>query len=65
MIFIHFLIESCTDIKLRNPNTPSGSYGIDPDGEGGVTPFIVHCDMTDKNNVGVTVISHDSKDRSW
>ena len=34
---------------------------IDPDGEGGVIAFTVDCDMTDKNNVGVTVISHDSE----
>ena len=28
-----------------------------------MTPFTVHCDMTDKNKVGVTVVSHDSEDR--
>ena len=27
-------------------------------------PFIVYCDMTDKNGVGVTVISHDSESRT-
>ena len=48
-------------IKLSNPKAPSGSYVIDPDGEGGVTSFTVECDMSDKNNVGVTVISHDSE----
>ncbi|KAL9951864.1 hypothetical protein ACROYT_G044603 [Oculina patagonica] len=59
------LAESCSVIlKLSNPKAPSGSYVIDPDGEGGVTPFTVDCDMTDKNNVGVTVISHDSEDRT-
>ena len=51
-------------IKLRNPKATSGSYVIDPDGEGGVTPFTVDCDMSDKNNVGVTVISHDSENRT-
>ncbi|KAL9979560.1 hypothetical protein ACROYT_G017238 [Oculina patagonica] len=56
--------KSCSDIKLHNPKAPSGSYVIDPDGEGGVTPFTVDCDMTDKNNVGVTVISHDSEERT-
>ena len=49
---------------MCNPKAPSGSYVIDPDGEGGVTSFLVDCDMTDKNNVGVTVISHDSEDRT-
>ncbi|XP_078353111.1 contactin-associated protein 1-like [Oculina patagonica] len=57
--------KSCSVIKLCNPKAPSGSYVIDPDGEGGVTPFTVDCDMTDKNNVGVTVISHDSEDRKY
>ena len=51
-------------IKLCNPKATSGSYFIDPDGEGGVKPFTVHCDMNDKNNVGVTVISHDSENRT-
>ena len=37
---------------------------IDPDGEGGLPPFTVNCDMTDKNGVGVTVISHDSEGRT-
>ena len=49
---------------MSSPNAPSGSYVIDPDGEGGVIPFTVHCDMTDKNTIGVTVISHDSEDRA-
>ena len=57
------LAGSCSVIKLYNPEAESGSYVIDPDGEGGVTPFTVHCNMSDKNNVGVTVISHDSEDR--
>ena len=29
-----------------------------------MTPFTVDCNMTDKNKVGVTVISHDSEDRT-
>ena len=29
-----------------------------------MTPFTVHCNMTDKNKVGVTVISHDSENRT-
>ena len=37
---------------------------IDPDGNGGVTPFSVYCDMSDKSGVGVTVISHDSESRT-
>jgi len=42
----------------------SGNYIIDPDGEGGLAPFTVYCDMTAKNGVGVTVISHDSESRT-
>ncbi|KAL9979540.1 hypothetical protein ACROYT_G017216 [Oculina patagonica] len=56
--------KTCSEIKFCIPKAPSGSYVIDPDGEGGVTPFTVNCDMTDKNNVGVTVISHDSEDKT-
>ena len=42
----------------------NGTYVIDPDGEGDVPPYKVTCDMTGKNGVGVTVISHDSEDRT-
>ena len=42
----------------------SGSYVIDPDGEGGLLPYNVTCDMSDKGGVGVTVISHDSENRT-
>ena len=54
--------KSCSQIKLCS--LPSGSYGIDPDGEGGVKPFKVYCDMTDKDGVGVTVVNHDSESRT-
>ncbi|PFX11538.1 Contactin-associated protein-like 2 [Stylophora pistillata] len=54
--------KTCSQIKLCN--LPSGSYVIDPDGNGGVKPFKVYCDMTDKNGVGVTVVSHDSESRT-
>ena len=49
---------------MLDPNSESGNYVIDPDGEGGLAPFDVFCDMTDKNAVGVTVISHDSESRT-
>ena len=54
---------SCSDIKTHYEGTSSGTYMIDPDGIGGVTPFNVYCDMSDKGGVGVTVISHDSERR--
>ena len=55
---------SCSDIKTRGGGTSSGTYMIDPNGNGGVTPSSVYCDMSDKGGVGVTVISHDSEKRT-
>ena len=55
---------SCSDMKTHYGLTSSGTYMIDPDGKGGVTPFNVYCDMSDKRGVGVTVISHDSERRT-
>ena len=56
--------KSCSDLKKLDPKAGNGTYVIDPDGEGRGPPFNVTCDMTDKNAVGVTVISHDSEDRT-
>ena len=63
---INFLVRaaSCSVIK-KYVNSVSGNYVIDPDGEGGLAPFTVFCDMTDKSGVGVTVISHDSESRTF
>ena len=55
---------SCSSLKSRCSEKPSGNFIIDPDGQGGVTPFSVYCDMSDKGGVGVTVISHDSESRT-
>ena len=54
---------SCSVIK-KYVTSASGNYVIDPDGEGGLAPFTVFCDMTDKSGVGVTVISHDRESRT-
>ena len=59
-----FKTVSCSSIKSGSSGSPSGNYMIDPDGEGGVSPFSVYCDMRDKGGVGVTVISHDSEIRT-
>ena len=48
----------------KDARSASGNYVIDPDGKGGLAPFAVYCDMTDKSGVGVTVISHDSESRT-
>ena len=54
---------SCSVIR-KHVSSVSGNYVIDPDGEGGLAPFIVFCDMIDKRGVGVTVVSHDSESRT-
>ena len=55
---------SCSSIKSGRSGSSSGNYIIDPDGKGGVAPFSVYCDMSDKGGVGVTIISHDSEKRT-
>ena len=57
-------MKSCSSIKSSYSGSSSGNYIIDPDGKGGVAPFSVYCDMSDKGGVGVTVISHDSESRT-
>ena len=57
-------MKSCSSIKSGRSGSSSGNYIIDPDGKGGVAPFSVYCDMSDKGGVGVTVISHDSESRT-
>ncbi|XP_020609591.1 contactin-associated protein 1-like [Orbicella faveolata] len=56
-------MRSCSLIR-KNLSSVSGNYVTDPDGPGGLAPFTVYCDMSDKNGVGVTVISHDSESRT-
>ena len=55
---------SCSDLRSSCREKTSGNYIIDPDGKGGVAPFSVYCDMSDKGGVGVTVISHNSVSRT-
>ena len=63
--FFSSLANSCSDLKKLDPATKSGTYVIDPDGERGLPPVCdVTCNMTDKNGVGVTFISHDSENRT-
>lgn len=54
--------QSCS--VMRQHTNLNGNYTIDPDGEGDLEPFTVHCDMTDKNGVGVTVVSHINESRT-
>ena len=57
-------LKSCTHLKKLHREAKSGLYMIDPDSEGELLPYKVMCNMTDKNGVGVTVISHDSENRT-
>ena len=59
------IVKSCSRIKSGRSGSSSGNYIIDPDGKGGVAPFSVYCDTSDKRGVGVTVISHDSESRTY
>ena len=63
MVYSPLSAKSCSHLKELNPGAESGTYIIDPDGHGALLPFNVNCNMTDKNGVGVTVISHDSENR--
>jgi len=54
---------SCSVIR-KYVSSISGNYVIDPDGSEGLASFAVYCDMSDKNGVGVTVLSHDSESRT-
>ena len=54
---------SCSMIR-KYVSSASGNYVIDPDGARSMAAFTVYCDMSDKNGVGVTVISHDSESRT-
>jgi len=55
--------SSCSVIR-KYVSSSSGNYVIDPDGAGGLAPFTAYCDMSDKEGVGVTVVSHDSESRT-
>ena len=56
--------KSCSDFKKLVPAAESGNYVIDSDGDGGLPPFNVTCNMNEKYEDGVTVISHDSENRT-
>jgi hypothetical protein len=37
---------NCTHLLINAPGLASGDYAIDPDGAGGIAPFIASCDLT-------------------
>ena len=55
--------ETCSKVKTSISEV-SGDYLIDPDGVLGEDPFPVYCNMTGKGGVGVTVVGHDSENRT-
>ena len=55
--------ETCSRVRA-NISDVSGWHVIDPDGPQGTAPFHVYCNMTDKGGVGVTVVSHDTENRT-
>ena len=64
IIMISSSAKSCSQLKRMDPAAQSGEYVIDPDSKGNLAPFKVTCNMTEKNGVGVTIISHDSENRT-
>ena len=55
--------ETCSRVKA-NISDVSGDYVIDPDDLQGEAPFTIYCDMIGQGGVGVTVVSHDSENRT-
>ena len=55
---------SFCSVMRKYVSSSSRNYVIDPDGAGGLAQFTVYCDMSDKNGVGMTVVSHDSESRT-
>ena len=65
-------IQTSVNVTVKYPESYSiiskfvrrinGNNVIDPDGVGGVEPFIVYCNMTERDHIGVTEVSHDSED---
>ena len=63
-LFLVVVPKSCSEMKIANSTSTNASYTIDPDGEEGLDPFTVLCDMSSRGGVGVTVIGHDSENRT-
>uniref|UniRef100_H2YD60 Fibrinogen C-terminal domain-containing protein n=1 Tax=Ciona savignyi TaxID=51511 RepID=H2YD60_CIOSA len=60
--------KNCSDVNKHLPScavirqwgyTESGHAMIDPDGQGGVKPFMVYCDMHSDPSTGITVVENE------
>ena len=54
---------TCSELLRKHPTT-SGNYYLNTQGLNLSSSVQVYCDMTSKNDVGVTVIGHDSESRT-
>ncbi|XP_022783137.1 contactin-associated protein-like 2 [Stylophora pistillata] len=63
VVYVTDYPKTCTSVKADISDV-SGDYFIDPEGALGEDPFPVYCNMTDKEGVGVTVVGHDSENRT-
>ena len=61
-MFVHLDI-SCTTLKSKYPILPNGQYKINSRGQNlpGIT---VYCDMTTKDEIGITEVGHDSEHKT-
>ena len=57
---VQVIFRSCSHLKAAVPSTSSGTYVIEPDGDG---QFTCYCDMAIKDGIGVTGISHNRERR--
>ena len=52
--------KTCTGVKKEKSTATNGHYTIDPDGDGGMSPFSVYCSFSNSNGEA-TVFTHDVK----
>ena len=57
---------SCQDVQKFDSGSSSGEYWLNPDGSGGVSPFVVYCDMQSDGGEGWMKIRMDNrKNQYW